>query len=719
MPVRAWISPSAVITATLLLAPFSLHGQPPSPMPSQTASFTKDLMPRPSSLTAGSGAFPLTSSLTVALTGTHSPRLEAAVLRTLKRLEDKTGQPLPRQLSPTLTTGALTVNVAADPALQTLDEDESYTLTITSSTITIQAPTVTGALHALETLVQLAQPAPAATGNQAAAYILPAVTIDDSPRFHWRGLMIDCARHFEPLDVLKRNLDAMAAVKLNVFHWHLTDDQGFRIESKAFPKLTGVGSDGLFYTQEDARELVRYARARGIRVVPEFEMPGHSTAWLVAYPELASGTKPTAIRREFGISDVAIDPTREETYRFLTRFLAEMADIFPDQYMHIGGDETPAPDWKSNPRIVAFMKAHDLKDNDALQAYFNQRVLKILTGLRKRMVGWDEILNPALPKSILIQSWRGEASLAKGAAQGYSGVLSAPYYLDGMKPAGVHYLADPIPADTKLTPDEQKLILGGEICMWAEQLSAPTLDSRLWPRSAAIAERFWSPRNVTDVNDMYRRLEPVSIELEALGLHHLSSEDAGLRELAGAEHAGLQEEEALRSFAQAFEPVSFSERYQQQHTSQLTPLTSFVDAVRPDPPIRHRIELATRDFLFSPRSHDPLGGGTFTQMSTDRAREILTRFFQSVGSSVPEVRRQMAASPRLQSIAPRVDQVSALTQAGLEAVSALSSGQPVAAGWKERNLALITEAKKPSAIVRFTFLPALTDLINATPEAAK
>ena len=347
------------------------------------------LMPVPAHVASGTGSFVLTPGLTVSITGADTPRLDAAVLRTLKLMEDKTGSPLPRSLAPSGARSSLLLKVsAAGGAVPSMDDDESYTLQSTAEGVVIEAATTWGAMHGLATLLQLARP----EGNQ---YAIPAVTIQDSPRFRWRGLMIDCGRHFEPMDVLKRNLDAMAAVKLNVFHWHLTEDQGFRMQSLVFPKLTTLGSDGLFYTQDQARELVQYAAARGIRVVPEFEMPGHSAAWLVAYPELASGTVPTGIRRQFGISDTAIDPTREETYQFIAKFLREMVTLFPDQYMHIGGDETPAPDWKTNPRILAFMKTHNLKDNEALQAYFNQRVLKILTSLNRKMVGWDEILNPA------------------------------------------------------------------------------------------------------------------------------------------------------------------------------------------------------------------------------------------------------------------------------------------------------------------------------------
>ena len=651
-----------------------------------SAQFQNRLMPQPAALHLSDGSLPITPTFTVSINRNASPRLQQAILRALQRLEDKTGL----QLNKSLTTPnpTLIVNAASDGQfVQTPDEDESYTLTTTQTSIHLDAPTTVGAIHGLETLLQLVQP-------QASGYIIPAVTIQDQPRFPWRGLMIDCGRHFEPLDVLKRNIDAMAAVKLNVFHWHLTEDQGFRIQSLYFPKLTTQGSDGLFYTQQEARDLVAYARARGIRVVPEFEMPGHSTAWLVAYPELASGTTPDGIRREFGVSKYVLDPTREETYQFIQKFLGEMASIFPDRYIHIGGDEAPAPDWKTNPRILAFMKAHSLDNNDALQAYFNQRVLQILTGLNRRMVGWDEIFNPALPKDVVVQSWRGEASLAKGASQGYQGILSAPYYLDAMKPASVHYLADPVPADTKLTPDQQKLILGGEVCMWAEHLDQRTIDSRIWPRTAAIAERFWSPQSLRDVDDMYRRLEPLSLELQTLGLRHLTSEDTRLRDLANSEDIT-----ALRAFAQAFEPVPFGERYKQQKTTQLTPLTEFVDAVTPDPPIRHQLELATRAFLANPRANSPT---------------TLLNFFETTSAAIPAVQAEMSTSPRLQSLTERVTQLEALTAIGKEAIRFLSTGATAAPDWKQQSLAQIEAAKKPSAIVRFDFLAPLTDLVNAT-----
>jgi hexosaminidase len=652
--------------------------------------FQNNLMPQPSEMTFSSGALALDSTFTVDIPDVSSTRLTDAISRAVRRIEMVAGL---RHAGRDVTgTTRLVVKVGHPSApVQSIDDDESYSLKVASSGAEIDAATELGAMHGLETLIQLVQP----NGSD---YVIPAVAIHDVPRFRWRGLMIDCGRHFEPVAVIERNLDGMAAVKLNVFHWHLTEDQGFRMQSRVYPLLTAKGSDGDFYTQQEAKEVVTYARARGIRVVPEFEMPGHSTAWLLAYPELASGTEPHEIRREFGVSPFAIDPTREATYAFIDRFLTEMADIFPDEYMHIGGDETPAPDWKTNARILAFMKTRNLIDNDALQAYFNSRVLGIITRLHKHMMGWDEILTPGLPKDIVVQSWRGEASLFKGAKQGYQGVLSAPYYLDGMRPAGVHYLADPLPSSSDLTAEQRKLILGGEVCMWGEHVYDRTIDSRIWPRTAAIAERFWSPDNVRDVNDMYRRLLPASIELESLGLSHLEAEDAGLRELAGTENI-----DALRTFASVLEPVSFGERAHMQQTDQLTALDRFVDAVRPDPPSRHWFELTVKRLL--------------SDLRDDTADRIaLAARLTELSNAVPTTRRQVLLSPRLAEVSVRADQLLQLTVMGQEALKYLANGQKPPVAWTQKQLDILAEIEKPSALVRFTFVSAMSDLVKTASD---
>lgn len=652
------------------------------------APFVNTLMPEPAHLTAGSGSLPWSAAITIGVTNFRNQRLDDAIERTLQHIERSTAVPRQRTIvTSAASTIAIDVNGAGE-AIQSIDEDESYSLSVSTSGVKLHAATVVGAMRGLTTLEQLIQPA----GN---GFILPAVDIQDTPRFHWRGLMIDVGRHFEPVDVIKRNLDAMAAVKLNVFHWHLSEDQGFRIESKLYPKLTGMGSDGLFYTQEEAKEIVAYAAARGIRVVPEFDMPGHTRSWLVGYPELSSDPGPYNIRREFGVDPDAMDPTKDSTFKFIDAFLGEMATIFPDPYLHLGGDETPGTQWKASAHVMAYMKEHNFKNTEELQTYFSQRVLDLAKKHGKHMVGWDEILNPQLPTDAIIHSWRGAKSLTVAAKGGYQGILSAPYYLDGMKSAEENYLADPVPADTTMTPAQQKFVLGGEVCMWGEQLNQLSIDSRIWPRTAAVAERFWSPANLRDVDDMYRRLWVESLRIEATaGTTHLTHKGAALRELARSEKI-----DALTTFADVLQPVSFGERYRGQHTSQITSLDLLVDAVTPDPPSRHGMILLTRDLLKQPKG-------------ASAARAELTSTFQSWVDASPVITAQMNTAPLLVEAKPRLAQFTALGHTGLEALSYLN-GKKAPAGWKQKALTEIETARKSQILVRFTMLDALHDLVDA------
>jgi hexosaminidase len=661
----------------------------PGFLPSLTAqsTFVNTLMPEPAHLTVGSGALTWNTSVTVGLSHFRNQRLEDAVNRALQQIERKTGVPRQRAIT---TSDASTLSIDVDGAgeeIQSIDEDESYTLNVSAAGIKLHAATVVGAMRGMTTLLQLIQPG----GN---GFIIPAVQIEDSPRFRWRGLMIDAGRHFEPVEVIKRNLDAMAAVKLNVFHWHLTEDQGFRIESKLYPKLTGEGSDGLYYTQDEAREIVAYARARGIRVVPEFDMPGHTRSWLVGYPDLSSDPGPYTIRREFGVEQVAMDPTKESTYQFIDAFLGEMATIFPDPYLHLGGDETPGTQWKNNPRVVAFMQDHNFKNTEELQTYFSQRVLQLAKKHGKHMVGWDEILNPALPTDAIIHSWRGAKSLYDAAQRGYQGILSQPYYLDHMKSTEEYYLADPLPPGSGLSAEQSRLVLGGEACMWGEHVNELSIDSRIWPRTAAVAERLWSPENVRDVDDMYRRLWVESLRIEAVGTQHLTREGAALRELAGTENI-----DALRTFSSILQPVPFGERYREQHTSQLTPMDNLVDAVRPDPPSRHEVALLVRDLLKAPKANNA-------------ARAQLNTMFQSWIAAAPKVEAQMDHSPLLAVARPRAVQFAQLGQIGQQALEYLG-GKKAPAAWKKSSLAKLDTAGKPQVLVLFTVIDPLRDLVNA------
>jgi hexosaminidase len=419
-----------------------------------------------------------------------------------------------------------------------------------------------------------------------------------------------------PVDVMKRTLDGMAAVKLNVLHWHLSDDQGFRVECKRFPKLHEVGSDGLYFTQAQIREIVAYARERGIRVVPEFDMPGHTTAWFVGYPELASAPGPYRIERGWGIFDPAMDPTREETYQFLDAFIGEMAALFPDEYFHIGGDEVNGKQWNANARIAAFKREKGIKDNHDLLAHFVKRVQALVTRHGKKMIGWDEVLHPDLPKDIVVHSWRGQKSLAAAARQGYRGILSFGYYLDHMRPARYHYGIDPhAGAAADLGEAEKALILGGEACMWAEFVVPETVDSRVWPRTAAIAERLWSPRSVTDVESMYARMEAVSRHLTSAGLMHRSNYDVMLDRLAANRPT-----EALRVLADVVEPVKEYTRGQLRKHTQGTPLNRLVDAARPESLTARRFGQQVKAFLAGDSSQEPAIRAQLTVWRDNHAR---------------------------------------------------------------------------------------------------
>jgi hexosaminidase len=571
-----------------------------------------------------------------------------------------------------------------------VDEDESYSLDVSDSKALLKAQTVVGALRGLETFLQLLE-------ADRKGYFIPAVSIQDKPRFPWRGLLIDIARRFEPIEVIKRNLDAMAAVKLNVLHWHLTDDQGFRIECKRYPRLHEMGSDGLYYTHEQAREIIAYARDRGIRVMPEFDMPGHSTSWLVGHPELGSVPGPFELVRTWGIFDNDLDPSRDEVYAFLDRFLGEMAGLFPDAYLHIGGDEVTPRQWNANAAIQDFMYAEGLTDASDLQAYFNVRVNAILTRHGKRMVGWDEILSPALPKNIVVQSWRGPKALARAAEMGYDGLLSNGYYLDLSFPAEAHYLPDPIPPDSTLSPPARAHVLGGEACMWGEFVSPENIDSRLWPRAAAVAERLWSPVDVRDVDDMYRRLEVQSGRLDRLGLTHRSQYPVMLARLAGGGAV-----EPLRALADVVEPVKEYRRGRMRLSTQDMPLDRLVDAARPESIPARTFRRGVDGLLLAPPASrdDAALRAALTAWSANHAR----------------LDPVLAASPPAREARSLSRDLSALAAVGLEALDAVKADRAQPPAWRDTSMQLLALAAKPRAELELAMVPAVRKLVLAAAQ---
>src|ERR1041385_2910205 len=666
---------------------WAINAQNPTPNVISPAQLS--LMPKPASVQPQPGRLPITSGFTVAVKNFSDDRLRSGIARMVRRLEGRTVLTLPADLATDEAAATLVVQCErAGQIVPSLNENESYSLEITDKQARLAAPTVVGMLRGLETFLQLLH-------GDRDGFFMPAIRINDQPRFPWRGLLIDVARHYEPMEVLKRNLDAMAAVKLNVFHWHLSEDQGFRVESKKFPKLHTLGSDGLFYTQDQVREIIAYARDRGIRVMPEFDIPGHSTSWLVAYPEIGSAPGPYKIERGAGIFEPALDPTREQTYRFLDTFLGEMAGLFPDEYMHIGGDENEGKPWDRNPQIQAFMKEKGIKDNHALQAYFNQRILKILQKHHKKMIGWDEILHPDLPKDAVIQSWRGPASLADAAKKGFNGILSAGYYIDLIFPAAQHYLADPIPADTSLTTEEAKHVLGGEATMWGEWVSPETIDSRIWPRTAAIAERLWSPRNVNDIEDMYRRLSVINRQLEELGLTQEKNYGMMLSRLAASENTG-----PLRTLASIIEPVKQYRRYQQRPQTMLSPLTGLVDAARPDSDTARNFNSSVDAFLAdAPRF-------ALNRSELERTLAAWQTASRALGPMIDQ-------SPALQEARPLANDLSIIAATGLEAISYLSSGDAPTMEWRQAQSTKRKEAAKPKAALEFVVVASVRKLVIA------
>ncbi len=607
-----------------------LKPKPPPISPEDRAKIT--LMPLPSHLKLGNGVLILDENMGHAFTSLSTPRMERAVERFYDKLSSHTGLEVGNGTATTLVLEC----TGTEMAYPSLEDDESYSMKISGGKIAVIAPSETGVIYALETLLQLIR-------EEEGAWILPQLKLDDQPRYPWRGLMIDACRHWIPKEVILRNLDAMATVKMNVFHWHLTEHQGFRVESKLFPKLHEMGSNGDYYTQEDISDVVEYAADRGIRVVPEFDVPGHTGAWFVGHPELASAPGPYTLNTDLIGSNPAMDPTREEVYDFLDQFFGEMTGLFPDAYLHIGGDEVAPKQWNENQEIQRYMVEHKLEDPHALQAHFNIRLQKIVSGHGKKMMGWDEILHPDLPgEGLAMQTWRDHGSLWESARQGYEAVLSAGYYLDHKRSASYHYSVDPtvipgavdieidssnwkswdytlqvadmvmegalylfgegnemrgimdfmgssagfnevtieenrlsfilettmgelefetelngdsisgsahisifnlylkgwrtggsdmvngapLPEFKKiapLSPEEETNLIGGEACMWSEMVDKVTIESRIWPRAAAIGEKLWSPKVLTDnIQDMYRRLLIMDDRLEEIGLHHRS-----------------------------------------------------------------------------------------------------------------------------------------------------------------------------------------------------
>lgn len=695
-----------------------LKPEPPAISDEDRAKIT--MMPLPTELELGDENFEIAIDFGFSIKGVNNEKITKGLDRFFVQLAEITQMPLQKQEGIDLEINSTN----ATEKYPTIDDDESYTLKISNKEIVLSAATDTGVLYGLESLLQLAK-------IENGKWVFPELELKDNPRYPWRGLMIDVARHWIDKETILRNIDAMSAVKMNVLHLHLTEYQAFRIESKKFPKLHELGSQGNFYSQEDIKEIISYAAERSIRVIPEFDVPGHTTAWFVGHPELASAPGPYELDSIFGILDPVMDPTREEVYDFLDEFIGEMATLFPDEYLHIGGDEVKAKQWNESEPIQKFMKDNDIEDAHELQAYFNIRLQKILAKHGKQMMGWDEIIHPDLPKNgIAVQSWRNQKSLWEAVRGGNKAILSAGYYLDHKRPSSFHYGIDPtviqggvtievdstnwkawktkiyvqeneidgflyifgegtdnvrgimdmmggtsdfknvkvdgdnysfinetgfgkidvnlikegdslnglmslsiIDIDLKgiqvggsnmendfilpkfekikpLTPAEEANILGGEACMWSEVVDNRNIDSRIWPRTAVIAEKLWSPKDLTkNEGDMYRRLMVIDKQLDDIGVQHNKSSEILINEMVPENYI-----EPLRNLVNVLEEVKMYNRMAMYggELSVNTPLNKIVDAAKPESFLVYKFNkdvdlfLETGDPLIKERLQDQL-----------------------------------------------------------------------------------------------------------------
>ncbi len=477
------------------------------------------LIPHPRQVEWKEGYFRLSEDVAVK---SHDKNLESYILQ---RIEELTGI----RLSVHTGDGAVqTIEFIIDPAIEPA-EKEAYALTVTDSRIQLTGSDPEGIFRGIQTFLQLIPP-DAKFSHKATAVPIRQCVILDKPKFVWRGLNLDCARHFMTKDFIKRYIDILAYYKFNIFHWHLTEDQGWRIEIKKYPDLTAIGAwrteaDGSvyggYYTQDDIREIVTYAESRYITVVPEIEMPGHSLASLASYPENSCTGGPFEVANYWGVIRDVYCAGRDSTFIFLKGVLDEVLELFPGEYVHIGGDEVPKDRWQECPRCQERIKTEGLRDEEELQSYFIKRISKYLNARDRTIIGWDEILQGGLAPGSIVQSWQGVQGAVEAARLGHYAINSPtshtylnhdPEDLD----LRIAYSFKPVPDE--LSDDQRKFILGSEANLWTEFTPQELVDSRLFPRLLALAEVFWTSPDERDYDEFYSRVRNAYTDLQALGI---------------------------------------------------------------------------------------------------------------------------------------------------------------------------------------------------------
>ncbi len=511
------------------------------------------IIPKPLTLAVQQGSFTLTPDTII-----QADRASVDLGRRLAAyLEPATGFQWRVQTTPGGTSKRIAL--AIDPRLERLG-DEGYTLDVEPHRVVLRAAQPAGLFYGIQTIRQLLPPEVFREAKVSGIeWTLPAVRIEDKPRFGWRGMHLDVGRHFMPKEFVKKYIDLLALHKMNVFHWHLTEDQGWRIEIKKYPRLTEVGAwrkqtivghqpdnnpgdakfDGIrhggYYSQDDVREIVAYAKDRFVTVVPEIEMPGHAVAAIASYPELGVDGTPTEVATYWGVFDNIFNPT-DATIRFMQDVLTEVLDLFPSRFIHIGGDEADKARWKANAAVQARIKQLGLKDEEELQSWFVRQMDTFLTSKGRRLVGWDEILQGGLAPGATVMSWRGGEGGTAAARQGQDVVMAPTTYayfdyypakpteqeplaIGGYLPLDKVYSFDPVPAD--LEPKYASHVLGGQGQVWTEYLPTPkAVEYMAYPRTCALAEAVWTPPAEKDFADFVMRLDVHAKRLRILDVNY-------------------------------------------------------------------------------------------------------------------------------------------------------------------------------------------------------
>lgn len=671
---------------------------------------TLTLLPVPKSMELQTGSFMLTQNFSV---GIHQQAADTILIKGVNRmyqsLNRKSGlyftkNRITSQDNSDTATLQISVGKIAAPAIGV---DESYTLTVNSNRIILNAANTIGALHGLETIRQLL------TKSNDGNFYFPAVVIQDAPRFPWRGLMIDVSRHFIPVDVLERNIEAMAAVKMNVLHLHLADNEGFRIESKTFPRLQNKGSNGEYYTQAQMKELIVFAAERGIIIVPEFDMPGHTKSWFAGYPQLASAPglyepgPPIDLHsvQQMNLGSImqlmntapfpAIDPSKESTYQFLDKFFGEMAAVFPSPYIHIGADENNGVVWKNNPAIVAFMKAHNIPDAHALQAYFVSRVKQIISKHHKQMVGWEEMLSKNLSKDVTIQVWQNPAYIKQALDNGNNVLISKGFYLDHFMPAYIHYNNPDLTIQP--TNGATSKLKGGEAAQWTEIADKTNIETRIWPRAAAIAERLWSPASVDDVDDMYRRLFAIADQMDEQGLQHVSNYERALRRISNEDFSSVKTLTDIltplkgykKLFAQIMKPESVS--------YQTSPLIQVSDIVFVDSRVKWEFRNAVKSYLVNKDSN---------------SENIIVNYLNRWQRNEEQLKNLFASSAQLRTVEEHSKNLTSIATIGIDALNKIKNGTPPDANWTNEKLSILKAVNKAYGETELCIISEIEALVN-------